>query len=66
MTSKTPFPTIPRELLGSLDKLFPLRSPNIEASDRQVWIEVGWRQVISFMQAEFDRQNTTVLTKVLP
>lgn len=57
----TPFPHLPAELVEALDKLFPLRSPDINAPDRQIWVEVGQRKVVDFLIATHRRQQAVIL-----
>jgi len=54
------FPHIDESLIKGLDNIFPLRSPAIEFSDRQIWIEVGQRNVIEFLKEHFKRQKENV------
>jgi len=56
------FPTVPAELVAALDKLFPLRSPDPEQSDRHIWIEVGQRRVVDFLRDTHARQQANTLT----
>lgn len=62
--SKPKFPPIPKELLDALNAKFKLRSPQVEWPERQIWIEVGTRNVVDWLAAEFARQNETISMKV--
>jgi hypothetical protein len=48
------------DLLRMLDEAYPERCPDPKASDRDIWIAVGQRQVVRFLlslQAERDAEN---------
>jgi hypothetical protein len=54
------FPHIDESLIKGLDNIFPLRSPPPDCKDRQIWIEVGQRNVIEFLKEHLKRQNENV------
>lgn len=59
--SETDLPKIPQDLMEALDKRFPERCPDPKASEREVWIEVGKRELIRFLKTHYERQNKNVL-----
>lgn len=54
-------PVIPEDLLKELDHRFPERCPDPSWSDREVWMKVGERRVVRFLQSVFDQQNENVI-----
>lgn len=52
-----PLPPIPEDLLKVLDLAFPERCPDPEWSDRDIWMRVGERRVVRFLQRKFKEQN---------
>lgn len=59
----TPFPPIPKALMDELNLRFPEKTPLMTDTDREIWANVGRRSVVKFLNAEFARQNETVLSK---
>ena len=57
----TQLPPIPKELIVSLDKLFPDSCPRIEDKDRMVWFRAGQRSVVDVLIEHYKRQNETFL-----
>ena len=57
------FPTVPEALLRELDRRFPERCPDPKDSDREIWIEVGRRQVVRFLLKQFEIQNQNILAR---
>jgi hypothetical protein len=58
-----PFPAIPADLLAELDRMFPERCPDLKQTDREIWRDVGAREVIRMLHAKFDEQNETVIQR---
>lgn len=56
-----PIPPLDAVLVEALDKRFPERCPDPDWPDRQVWIEVGKREVIRFLLAQLARQQDNIL-----
>lgn len=54
-------PPVSKELLSALDAVFPLRSPRLTQSDREIWLEAGQRSVVDYLRAQFDLQNANSL-----
>lgn len=54
-------PVIPEDLLKALDSIFPERCPDPSWSEREVWMRVGERRVVKFLQRVFAEQNDNVL-----
>lgn len=40
------FPHVPNALIEYLDQAYPLRSPTLSQTDREIWIEVGKHELI--------------------
>jgi hypothetical protein len=58
-------PDLSKSLIEMLDARFPSRCPDPKDSEREVWMKVGQRKVVEFLQDVYDEQNTTVIsTKV--
>jgi hypothetical protein len=51
-------PFIPRDLLETLEDLYPDRCPDPSWSEREIWIKVGERNVINKLRFEYDEQTT--------
>jgi hypothetical protein len=58
-----PFPAIPADLLAELDRLFPERSPDLQQTDREIWRDVGRREVVRMLHARFAEQNETIIQR---
>lgn len=43
-------PPVPKALLEYLDLTFPLRSPRLAQSDREIWVEVGNLEVVDVLR----------------
>jgi hypothetical protein len=54
-------PFIPTELLEALNQRYPERSPELQWSDREIWIAVGERRVIRFLIEQSKRQQENML-----
>jgi hypothetical protein len=52
-----PIPTLSKELIDALEQRFPERSPDPDWIDRKIWIEVGKREVVRFLQRTFKEQS---------
>ena len=46
-----------RKLIEYLDTMYPERVPDIQWSDRKVWVEAGKRHVVRFLLRVFNEQN---------
>lgn len=57
------FPTVPTDMLTEMIKRFPLRCPDTDWDDRQVWIMAGEQRVIDFLKMMHKQQNENILTK---
>jgi len=51
------FPEVSKALLDALDKRFPDRCPSSGMNDREIWMEVGCRRVVQFLQSVYQEQN---------
>ena len=54
-------PFIPTDLLNELNRRYPERTPEADWSERDVWIRVGERRVIRFLNEQAKRQNENLL-----
>jgi hypothetical protein len=45
---------ITEELIKHLKQEFPLRSPRITDSDREIWVKVGHQEVISYLERKLE------------
>lgn len=61
MSNPDDFPTVPKELLDKLEAMNPDKVPEIEWSDRQIWIEVGKCSVVRFLRHQYEKQNENIL-----
>lgn len=59
-----PFPLIPKILLDELNERYPERSPELEWSDREIWLRAGERRVIRLLNEMFKRQNENILENI--
>lgn len=48
---------IPEALLLNLEKQWPNRCPDVNDSDREIWISVGVQQVLASLRARYNSQN---------
>ena len=48
-------------LLEFLDETFPERCPSPEHTDRQIWMQVGQRSVVKFLQRIYEEHNENLL-----
>lgn len=55
------FPFIPKPLLDELNQRYPERSAELDWTDREVWVRVGERRVIRFLNEMYKRQNENLL-----
>jgi len=55
-------PDLSRDLIDVLDARFPLRLPDINDSEREIWLKVGQRKVIDFLKDTYDEQHTTLIS----
>ena len=53
------FPEVSKALLEHLDQRFPDRCPTECMNDREIWMEVGARRVVQFLQSIYQEQNDT-------
>ncbi len=59
------FPLIPKPLLDELNHRYPERYPEMEWSDREVWLKAGERRVVRFLNEMYKRQNENILESPL-
>lgn len=50
-------PPISKDLIDVLEALFPDKCPDINDSDRKIWIDVGQQKVIRFLKHQFKLQQ---------
>lgn len=51
------FPPVPEVLVHTLERLFPNKCPELNASNRQVWYDAGAVSVVSFLRHCFEEQQ---------
>lgn len=57
-------PTLSKDLIDKLDKLYPDKCPLLTDDDRMVWFKVGQRSVINYLQQIYDEQlQDNIITK---
>ena len=52
-------PTVPyftKEQLDYLNRLYPERCPEPNATDREIWMQVGQRQVVRHIEKQYQNQ----------
>lgn len=54
-------PEISKEIVDWLDRSFPLVSPRLEESEREIFYRVGQRTVVDHLISLFNEQNDTIL-----
>lgn len=50
-------PPISKDLIDTLETLFPDKCPDINDSDRKIWIDVGQQKIIKFLKHQFKLQQ---------
>lgn len=50
------------ELLEALEELWPLESPRLKDTDREIWFKVGQRDVVETLHAKFKEANESPLS----
>jgi hypothetical protein len=50
-------PPISKDLIDTLETLFPDKCPDINDSDRKIWIDAGQQKIIKFMKHQFKLQQ---------
>ncbi len=58
-----PFPIVPEALLAELNERFPEQTPDEGWTDREIWIRVGQRRIVRFLNSVFAKQNENILTR---
>lgn len=56
-------PIVPQAVVEWLETLVPLRTPDLEWSDRKVWHYTGQRELVTFLRTTLDRQQSNILNK---
>ena len=57
-------PALTQDLINKLDKLFPDKCAVLTDSDREIWLKVGQRKVVEFLQQTYDEQlQQDIVTK---
>jgi hypothetical protein len=63
-TEEIVLPTLSKDLIDKLDKLYPDKCPLLTDDDRMVWFKVGQRSVINYLQQIYDEQlQDNIITK---
>jgi len=64
MNDEIVLPTLSKDLIDKLDKLYPDKCPLLTDDDRLVWFKVGQRSVINYLQQIYDEQlQDNIITK---
>ena len=64
MNEEIALPTLSKDLIDKLDKLYPDKCPLLTDDDRMVWFKVGQRSVINYLQQIYDEQlQDNIITK---
>ena len=64
MNEEIVLPTLSKDLIDKLDKLYPDKCPLLTDDDRMVWFKVGQRSVINYLQQIYDEQlQDNLITK---
>ena len=64
MNEEIVLPTLSKDLIEKLDKLYPDKCPLLTDDDRMVWLKVGQRSVINYLQQIYDEQlQDNIITK---
>ena len=56
-------PPIPSELLDWLNKTYPERTPDIRIGERELWVQVGQRRLVTSLNRIFEEQNDNILSE---
>ncbi|WP_157615849.1 hypothetical protein [Rhizobacter sp. Root404] len=51
------FPHKSEDLVKELNKLYPERSPRIQQSEREIWMEAGRRELINQLIVRLEREQ---------
>ena len=63
-TEEIVLPSLSKDLIDKLDKLYPDKCPLLTDDDRMVWFKVGQRSVINYLQQIYDEQlQDNIVTK---
>lgn len=54
-------PSISKELIDYLEATVPERCPDIRASDREIWLYAGKRDLVRGLIAQFQSQQENIL-----
>lgn len=57
MDDETLWPPIDEALLKKLDQVFPDKCPDINDSERRIWVDVGARGVVRMLHAVYLEQQ---------
>lgn len=54
---ETQMPTFPKEWLHRLQYLYPDQCPHVDWPERRVWMSVGSRQVVQYLEEQYANQH---------
>jgi hypothetical protein len=64
MNEEIVLPSLSKDLIDKLDKLYPDKCPLLTDEERMVWFKVGQRSVINYLQQIYDEQlQDNIVTK---
>ena len=55
-------PDISKEIVEWLDRSFPLVSPKLDETEREIFFRAGQRTVVALLISLFNEQNETILS----
>jgi hypothetical protein len=57
------FPSIPKEVVESLNKAFPMKDFGANTEHSSLLFHYGQRSVINFLTSKYNEQNETIINK---
>jgi hypothetical protein len=57
------FPSLSKELIEEMNKLFPELSADLKWSEKEVWFRSGQRSIIRFLNSHFLKQQDNIMEK---
>ena len=57
------FPSVSKELIEEINKLFPEMSADLKWSEKEVWFRSGQRSIVRFLNSHYIKQNETIMEK---
>ncbi len=57
------FPSVSKELIEEINKLFPEMSADLKWSEKEVWFRSGQRSIVRFLNSHYIKQNDNIMEK---